>query len=174
MSIIELKSIESPIEESASNSSVSSASFELFEPCSPTHFSKSPNKSQLLNSDSARVPMIEIENVQYNCDEISKTNSTIHFEQKQQEIDADLVVELATGTFLGGTSYREAVKDVHNGDRQFPGPAGILPRLHTGLDSNPSLANLMRMHKGRDLKKFSVNPLKDDPASSEVSTRNTK
>ena len=173
MSIIGFKSIESPIKESASNSSVSSASFELFEPCSPTHFSKSPRKSQLQTSDSGRLPLIE-QDAQYNCKEISKTNTTIEFEQKEPEIDADLVVELATGTFLGESSYQEAVKDVHTGDRQFPGPAGILPRLHTGLDSNPGLANLMRMHKGRDLKKFSVHPSKDDPASSDVSIRNTK
>ena len=174
MSIIGFKSIESPIKESASNSSVSSASFELFEPCNPTHFSKSPRKSQLQTSDSGRVPLIEKDNVHLNCEKISKMNSTIQFEQKEQEIDADLLVELATGTFLGDSSYREAVKDVHTGDRQFPGPAGILPRLHTGLDSNPGLANLMRMHKGRDLKKFSVHPLKDDQASSDVSIRNTK
>ena len=76
--------------------------------------------------------------------------------EKNPTIDADQIIELVTGISANDLEFQGSMTDVHSSNRQFPGPAGILPRLHTGVESNPGLANIMRLHRGSDLKKFSA------------------
>ena len=77
--------------------------------------------------------------------------------QEDKTISADQVIELVSGISPSTSSNSDSISGNTRNKRQFPGPAGILPRLHEGLEGNPSLANLMRLHKGSDLKKFSCN-----------------
>ena len=172
----------SPIKGSSPNNSLCSASFELTHSPSPKTSSKSanypsihqpPNVNKESNPNFSIPPLsaepeilIEQNTVEHFVDEIPRLNSksTVNLEENQPEIDADLVVELATGTFAGDPKLNNG-DEIETGNRQFPGPAGILPRLHTGLESNPRLATLMRLHKGRDLKKFSDQTSSYSPAS---------
>ena len=70
--------------------------------------------------------------------------------------DADDVIEMVTGVTPNTDDFGVDRSDRQSRNRQFPGPAGILPRLHEGLESNPRLANLMRLHKGSELKQYIV------------------
>ena len=187
----EFQSIESPIKVS-SNSSVGSASFELIDSPSPGKCLKTHNKQQSdrltieenlkdIPKDTRPDTVIERQEIpqfndeiQYFNDEppILDTNSSVDLVRKEPEIDADMVVELATQTFSGVNYYNENSPEIHTEDRQFPGPAGILPRLHKGLDSNPNLINLMRTRKGKDLKKFSDVPTKDCSTSKDGTKNN--
>ena len=83
-------------------------------------------------------------------------SSPLPVNEKHPTIDADQIIELVTGISANDVEFQGSITDVHSSNRQFPGPAGILPRLHTGVESNPGLANIMRLHRGSDLKKFSV------------------
>ena len=83
-------------------------------------------------------------------------SSQLPVNEKHPTIDADQIIELVTGISANDLEFQGSMTDVHSSNRQFPGPAGILPRLHTGVESNPGLANIMRLHRGSDLKKFSV------------------
>lgn len=161
----------SPIKVS-SNNSLSSLSLELTHTPSPTKSSKSTNPQALHHSSNANrevnsnfpIPPFAVE------PECSIEQNTIHAnpavsqEPNTPEIDADLVVEMATGIFPVESKQNYGY-EIERGNRQFPGPAGILPRLHTGLESNPRLATLMRLHKGRDLRKFSDQTSSNSPAS---------
>ena len=193
----EFQSIESPIKVS-SNSSVGSASFELIDSPSPGKCLKTHNKQQsdrltfeenlkdiprsfIQTKDTGPDTVIERQEIQPFNDEIQcfndeppilDTNSSVDLIRKEPEIDADMVVELATQTFSGVNYYNENGPEIHTEDRQFPGPAGILPRLHKGLDSNPKLINLMRTRKGKDLKKFSAVPTKDCSTSKDGTKNN--
>ena len=164
-----------------------SASFELIDSPSPGKCLKTYNKQQsnrltyeeslkdipnsfIQTTDTEPDTVIERQEIQNFNDEIQyfndkppilDTNSSVDLVRKDPEIDADMVVELATQTYSSVNYYNENSPEIHTEDRQFPGPAGILPRLHKGLDSNPKLINLMRTRKGKDLKKYSGVPTKD-------------
>ena len=83
-------------------------------------------------------------------------SSPLPVNEKHPTIDADQIIELVTGISANDLEFQGSITDAHSSNRQFPGPAGILPRLHTGVESHPGLANIMRLHRGSDLKKFSV------------------
>ena len=74
---------------------------------------------------------------------------------KNQMSDADAVIKMVTEV-ANDTSNAGDDRSNNQISRQFPGPAGILPRLHRGLESEPRLANLMRLHKGSDLRKYAI------------------
>ena len=69
-----------------------------------------------------------------------------------QMSDADEVIQMITQISTDNSNADD--RSNNQLSRQFPGPAGILPRLHSGLDAEPRLANLMRLHKGSDLRKY--------------------
>ena len=69
-----------------------------------------------------------------------------------QMSDADEVIQMVTQVSTDNSNADD--RSNNQISRQFPGPAGILPRLHPGLEAEPRLANLMRLHKGSDLRKY--------------------
>ena len=120
------------------------------------HTDKAQENNSSRHLDIERQPLNINEDIINNSNKIDIseqfTNDALKTDQK---IDADHVIELVTREASQSSNCNKDVNNLQNNNRQFPGPAGILPRLHAGLESNPGLAKLMRLHKGSDLKKFS-------------------
>ena len=161
------QSNQSPIKPSAVNTNINNGSSFWFDPTSTpnTKINNSHGDVNVQDNYTCSRPLIieqpplqgvvELDNFFDKSSFVTSKSPTTRSSNKRQMSDADQVIELVTGVMSqNNTDLGNYRSDLQTNNRQFPGPAGILPRLHVGLESDPRLANIMRLHKGSDLKIF--------------------
>ena len=172
------KPCESPIKASVKEKAIDEAYFDIAcspsPKSSPTQLNPFANMHSVANHRGDIVPTGrplyqgqpptnnygDIDNLRNENSLSGRCSVNISEDEDEPVINADQVIELASGLSPSNLSYSDCRSDNPTSKRQFPGPAGILPRLHVGLEGNPRLASLMRLHKGSDLRKFSGNEKK--------------